>query len=59
MEASNGVDSQPCQDPAISTLISWVVSNGGICNAELRRDTGTGVRGLYCAQNFEIKDEQE
>jgi hypothetical protein len=36
-------------DPKIAALINWVTINGGICNVEIRRDSTTGLRGLYAS----------
>ena len=36
-------------DPTIAALINWVTTNGGICNVEVRKDSTTGLRGLYAS----------
>jgi hypothetical protein len=37
-------------DPKVKAMIEWVRQNGGICNAETRIHTITGVRGLYTSK---------
>ena len=47
MVESSEYSSEKDKDAKIERLIEWVRSNGGVCNLEARRETHSGVRGLY------------